>query len=254
MAISDLQRSQHQSHSLTLVGVGPGDPSLMTLAAVEAIQNATVVAYPVTKDGGESIAATIASRWIDDEKKRLPLLFPMIPEAKPRKEAWKKASDILAGLVKQGEEIAFLCEGDVSLFATASYVLLYLKRNYPECSINLIPGVTAVGAAAAAAAWPLSMQREQLLVVPAPETSDELDLILEEAAIAGRVLALLKLGKRWIWIRSVLEKKGLLEKTVFAQRVGFPDQKIMEARFLPATAKPYFSLLLIRQGWPEVLF
>ena len=113
--------------SLTLVGVGPGDPSLLTLAAVKAIQNATVVAYPIPRQGEDGMAASIAASWITEDKKRLPLVFPMVSEPEPRKEAWRKASENLVSLVEEGEEVAFLCQGDVSLFASASYLLLYIN-------------------------------------------------------------------------------------------------------------------------------
>ncbi len=239
--------------SLTLVGVGPGDPSLLTLSAVKAIQNATLVAYPVSQRGGDGIAATIAASWIDERKKRLPLFFPMVCESEPRKHAWKDASEKLVSLVQEGEEVAFLCQGDVSLFASASYVLLYIKAKHPQCSVKLIPGVTAISAAAAAGAWPLALQDDRLLVSPTPNDSKNLEVLLDDAAYSHQVLALMKLGDRWTWVRPLLEKKGLLEQSLFAQRIGFSDEQVMIASEVSATMKPYFSLLLIRQSWPEVL-
>ncbi len=239
--------------SLTLVGVGPGDPSLLTLSAVEAIKDSTLVAYPVARQGGDSIAFSIASSWISEDKKSLPLFFPMVSESGPRKRAWKEASDKLVALVKGGEEVAFLCAGDVSLFATASYVLLYIKANHPECPIRLIPGVTSISAAAAAFGWPLCLQEDQLLVLPTPNDPEKFEYLIDKAASSNQVLAFLKLGDRWTWIRPLLEKKELLNQSLFAQRIGFSDEQIMLASSLPATIRPYFSLLLIRQNWPKVL-
>jgi precorrin-2/cobalt-factor-2 C20-methyltransferase len=122
----------------------------------------------------------------------------------------------------------------------------------------VIPGITAVAAAAAAASsqglpWPLALQQEALLIRPTPETSGELEALLERAAGAGTVLALLKLGHRWAWVRPLLEARGLLGGSLFAQRVGWPDQLLAAAAAVPAEEQPYFSLLLIRQGWPDVL-
>ncbi len=238
---------------ITLVGVGPGDPDLLTLAAVRAIRAAHLVAYPVAREGGEGMAATIAAPWIRSGQRRLPLLFPMVEAAEPRRQAWREAADRLAAAVADGAAVVLLCEGDVSLFATASYVLLALRRHHPGCPVRVIPGITAVSAAAAAAAWPLALQQEGLLIRPTPDTPGELELLLDQAAGAPWVLALLKLGRRWSWVRPLLEERGLLEEALFARRLGWPDQQVGSAAGVPAGESPYFSLLLVRQGWPAVL-
>jgi len=77
--------------------------------------------------------------------------------------------------------------------------------------------------------------------------------LLEQAKASNTVLALLKLGERWLWVQPVLEARGLLAASLFAQRVGWPDQLLLPAFEVPAAQRPYFSLLLIRQNWPEVL-
>ena len=238
---------------LTLVGVGPGDPDLLTVAAVRAIQAAAVVAYPVARLEGQGMAAKIAAPWLGESQRRLPLLFPMVEEAEPRQRAWRAAADALAAEVAAGHAVVLLCEGDVSLYASASYVLLALRQRHPACPLRLIPGITAVAAAAAAAAWPLVLQQEPLLIRPTPNSPAELQNLLDQAAAAETVLALLKLGARWNWVRPLLETRGLLEASLFARRVGWPDQLLCPGHQVPAEAPPYFSLLLVRQGWPPVL-
>jgi precorrin-2/cobalt-factor-2 C20-methyltransferase len=238
---------------LTLVGVGPGDPELITVAAVRAIRAAEVVAYPVARQGAEGMAATIAGRWIRSGRRRLPLPFPMVAEAEPRRSAWREAADRLAAEVAVGRSVVLLCEGDVTLFATASYVLLALRRHHPACPVRLIPGIGAPSAAAAAAAWPLALQQEGLLVCPTPDVAAELEALLERTGSQNWVLALLKLGHRWIWVRPLLERSGQLEGALFAERVGWPDQLLAPAASVAAGERPYFSLLLIRGGRPSVL-
>ena len=242
---------------LTLVGVGPGDPQLLTVAAVRAIEAAAVVAYPVAREGGDGMAATIATPWIDASQRRLPLLFPMVSEAEPRIAAWHAAASALAAEVAAGNTVVLLCEGDASLFASCSYVLLAMAERHPACPVSVIPGVTSVAAAAAAGAWPLALQGEGVLIRPTPETPAELESLLGWAAggSAGpqTTLALLKLGHRWSWVRPLLEQRGLLAGALFAQRVGWPDQLLAPAAQVEASEQPYFSLLLIRQGWPAVL-
>jgi len=245
--------SNEPAAALTLVGVGPGDPELLTVAAVRALAAAAVVAYPVAREGDEGMAATIAAPWIAAHQQRLPLLFPMTSEAQPRRSAWRAAADQLAAEVAAGRAVVLLCEGDVSLFATSSYVLLALRRFHPRCPIRLIPGIGAVAAAAAAGAWPLALQQEGLLIRPTPDDGRELEELLEQAAANQWVLALLKLGRRWSWVRPLLERRELLEGALFARRVGWPDQQVGSAAAVPASEAPYFSLLLIRQGWPLVL-
>jgi precorrin-2/cobalt-factor-2 C20-methyltransferase len=243
---------------VTLVGVGPGDPELLTVAAVRAIAAAAVVAYPVARLEGRGMAATIAAPWLRPEQRHLPLLFPMVVEAEPRQLAWRAAADALAAEVAAGRTVVLLCEGDASLYASCSYALLALRERHPRCPVRVLPGITAVAAAAAAAssigpAWPLALQQEALLIRPTPGSAAELEALLDRAAAEAMVLALLKLGQRWVWLRPLLEQRGLLEASLFAQRVGWPDQLLAPAALVPAAEQPYFSLLLIRQGWPAVL-
>ncbi len=235
------------------MGVGPGDPELLTIAAVRAIEAAHTVAYPVAREGVEGMAAAIARPWLRVEQQRLPLVFPMVSEAEPRRQAWHDAADRLAAEMAAGRDVVLLCEGDVSLFASSSYVLLALRRRHPHLPVRLIPGITAVAAAAAAGAWPLALQQEGLLIRPTPEAPEGLEALLDQAAAGGLVLALLKLGRRWRWVRPLLGDRGLLEEALFARRVGWPDQHVCAAVAVPAAEEPYFSLLLVRQGWPSVL-
>ncbi len=238
---------------LTLVGVGPGDPQLLTVAAVRAIGAAAVVAYPVARLEAEGMAAQIAAPWIGPEQRRLPLLFPMVSEAEPRRQAWHAAAAALAAEVAAGQAVVLLCEGDASLYASASYALLALAERHPSCPVAVIPGITAVAAAAAAGRWPLALQQDALLIRPTPDDPAQLEALLAEAAASATVLALLKLGHRWAWVRPLLEQRNLLAGALFAQRVGWPDQLLASAAEVPADEQPYFSLLLIRQSWPEVL-
>ena len=243
-----LFRTDFETAGLTLVGVGPGDPSLLTLAAVRAIQSATVVAYPTAKGSDEGMAATIAKEWISSDKRRLPLVFPMLTEPLVLKKAWCKAADHLAKAVSEGEKVVFLSQGDVSLYATSAYVLLEMKDRYPEYPVRLVPGVNSISAAAAEGQWPLALQYDQLLMLSTPNDPIELEKILLEESSQNRMIALLKLGNRWSWVKPLLTKYELLDKSLFAERVGWFDQKVQLASEISNSEKPYFSLLLIRKS------
>ena len=236
--------------NLTIAGVGPGDPSLLTIAAVDAIRDSTVVSYPVSTRGGESLAEKIASKWITKDKKKLPLHFPMVDDQNTLKSAWRVAGRELMKMVDKGERVVFLAQGDISLFSTGSYLSKELEKYHPECVVKLIPGVTSFSAAAAESRLPLAFQEEELLVLPVPDSYDELKAILSEAASKKRVVVLLKLGKKWEWVKLLLEELDLIKISIFAERIGFSDQQILRASDLPSGTRPYFSLLLIRQSWP----
>ena len=238
---------------LTIAGVGPGDPSLLTLAAVDAIQEATVVSYPVSTRGGESLAEKIASKWITKDKKKLPLHFPMVDDQNTLKSAWRNAGNELMKMVDKGERVVFLAQGDISLFSTGSYLSKELEKYHPECVVKLIPGVTSFSCAAAKSKLPLAFQEEQLLVVPVPDSYNELKAILSNAALMKRVVVLLKLGKKWEWVKLLLEELDLIKISIFAERIGFSDQQILSASDLSLGNRPYFSLLLIRQSWPSTM-
>ena len=235
---------------LTIAGVGPGDPSLLTLAAVDAIQESTVVSYPVSTRGGDSLAEKIASKWITKDKKKLPLHFPMVDDQNTLKSAWRVAGKELMKMVDKGERVVFLAQGDISLFSTGSYLSKELEKYHPECVVKLIPGVTSFSAAAAKSKLPLAFQEEELLVLPVPDSYDELKSILSDAALQKRVVVLLKLGKKWEWVKLLLEELDLIKISIFAERIGFSDQQILRASDLPSGTRSYFSLLLIRQSWP----
>ncbi|ABX08316.1 precorrin-2 C(20)-methyltransferase [Prochlorococcus marinus] len=237
--------------SLTLVGVGPGDPSLITIAAIKAIRKATVIAYPVSQLGGKSMAAEIAGDWIKG-KRTMPLVFPMTLDGDSLDQHWKIASEKLSNAIQTGENVVFISQGDPSLYSTCCYVLIYLKSHYPECTLKIIPGVNSFSAAAAAGQWPLSLQKEALFVSPVPEEPKDFENLLDESLRKGLVLVLLKLGFRWEWVRPILEKKGLLDKTLFVKKVGFFDQEISKAENVSKDSKPYFSLLIVRPHWPSI--
>ena len=249
----NLQNNSNKNNDISFVSVGPGDPSMITLSALSCIYDATLIAYPISYDGGESMAARIVSKLVKINRKALPIIMPMVKDKDILRKAWRIATDKIAEAAFNGEKIAFICEGDISIYSTASYLFIDLKQRYPELKAVLISGVSSISAASALSRMPLAMQNEQLLVLPTPETSEDLICILKEAIKKNRIIVFLKLGSRWRWIRPELEKLDLLKNSIFAQRVGWPDQNVIAANLVEESEKPYFSLLIVRQNWPEIL-
>ena len=234
------------------VGLGPGDPSLLTIAAVDAINNANLVAYPVAYEGAESIAREIAISLIKN-KKSLPITLPMVTEKDVLNKAWKLASNQLLEAVDSYRKVAFICQGDPSLYSTSSYLLHYIKKDESNYNIKVIPGVTSFNAAAAVAQVPLSLQKEDLIVKTVPDDSQKLEELLDRVILYNQVLVLMKLGPRWYWVRELIKNKNLLEETFFAHRVGFHDQVIVKAKDVKLERITYFSLLIIRKP-PSYIF
>ncbi len=246
------ENSSTPNSGLTFVGVGPGDPDLLTIAAVNAISKASLVAYPVAGIGKESMALNIASEFVK-HKKCLPIFLPMIKDIKILQRAWIDAGKQLVKEVCQGKEVVFLSQGDPSLYSTSSYLLLFVKERYPSLSVKVIPGVSSFNAAAAAAKLPLSLQKEDLLLASAPDEPEKLNALLDEVIFSNKVLILLKLGSRWKWIKEIISKKNLLENTLLAQRVGFSDEVIVKGSEVDLKNTLYFSLLIVRKN-PDYVF
>ena len=247
LSIFNLKRKNYLfKPSLTFVGVGPGDPKLLTIAALDAISDASLVAFPIAKIGEESVAASIASDFTKN-KKFLPILFPMVLDNDQLKRAWEEASANLIEEVNNGERVVLLCQGDPSLYATSSYIIKLIKLNHPLLSLKIIPGVSSFNAAAAEAQLPLVLNKEELLICPVPDSVSDLENLLETNVINyNKVVVLLKLGKRWTWVREVLCNMDLLSTTTLAKRVGFSDQEIDNASNISGKSIHYFSLLIIR--------
>ena len=118
------------SASLTIVGVGPGDPSLLTIAAVEAIKKAKVIFFPISDDNKKSFAAEIVKKYTKF-KKNIPVIFPMARKDFDPDEIWSNAVEKIVTLIQNSESVVLLCLGDTSLFASSSNVLRIIKHNYP---------------------------------------------------------------------------------------------------------------------------
>ena len=134
---------KNDSASFTIVGVGPGDPNLLTIAAVDAIKKAKVIVYPVSDDNKKSFAAQIVKKY-SKFKKNIPIIFPMARQDFDPDEIWSNAVEKIIKFIQNGESVVLLCLGDTSIFASSSNILRLLKNNYPEIITKTIPGMVLV--------------------------------------------------------------------------------------------------------------
>ena len=231
--------------SLTIVGVGPGDPSLLTIAAVNAIKKAKVVVFPISDDNKKSFAADIVKKYTKF-KKNIPIVFPMARKDFDPDEIWSNAAEKIVQFIKNGESVTLLCLGDTSLFASSSNILRIIKDNYPDIITSTIPGISSLSAAAALHDFDLVKKGETLIIKECPTSNLELTTLIIESRDNKTVLAIMKVGKRWNLVRETLRKEDIINKSLVALNVGMPDQIIQNASQYKKEVMPYFSLILIR--------
>lgn len=221
------------------IGVGPGDPRLLTLKAIDVLQSVDIVAIPKSRRDRESVAWDIAKVHCPSGVRLLELEMPMTSDPHILTTAWRDAAAAVLEELKQGHSVAFITLGDPSLYSTYSYLLYILQDQLPQESIITVPGITAMSAAAAKVNVPLATGDEPLLVLPSTEDAGEyLDF---------PNLVLMKVSRR---LPELLNQLAEQEKNaVLLTRVGQPGEEI---RWNPkgsdyATEKiDYLSLLLVK--------
>ena len=231
--------------TFTIVGVGPGDPSLLTIAAVDAIKKAKVIVFPISDDNKKSFAAEIVKKYTKF-KKNIPIIFPMARKDFDPDEIWSNAVEKIVKFIQNGESVVLLCLGDTSLFASSSNILRLIKNNHAEIITKTIPGISSISAAAALNDFDLVKKGETLIIKECPSSESELTTLIRESKANKTVLAIMKVGKRWNLVREILKKEDIINTTLIALSVGMPDQIIQYASQYKKEFMPYFSLILIR--------
>ena len=233
------------SASLTIVGVGPGDPSLLTIAAVDAIKKAKVIVFPISDDNKKSFAAEIVKKY-SKFKKNIPIIFPMARQDFDPDEIWSNAVEQIIKFIQNGKSVVLLCLGDTSLFASSSNILRIIKHNHPEIITKTIPGISSVSAAAALNDFDLVKKGETLIIKECPSSKSELTSLIMESKKNKTVLAIMKVGKRWSLVKETLKKEDIINQSLIALNVGMSNQIIQFASQYKNDDMPYFSLILIR--------
>lgn len=222
------------------IGVGPGDPELLTLKAVRLMRAAPVVAY-VSAKGRPSIAHRIAARHLREDQRQINLALPMHPLPELAQAAYEEGAARISSELEQGRDVAVLCEGDPLFYGSFGHLYDRLYDRYPT---EVVPGVVSFTAAAAAARRPLLSRSDSFVVLPAIMPRDALlaRLRLAEAA------AILKLGRHLGKVREVLAELGWLERAIYAERATTDRQRILRLVDLELDEAPYFALVLLPGG------
>ena len=231
--------------SLTIVGVGPGDPSLLTISAVKAIKQADVIVFPISGVNKKSFSAEIVRKYIKF-KKKISIIFPMAEKESEPIEVWSNAADTIVKFIKSNKSVVLLCLGDTSLFASSSNVLRIIKKNYPDIITKTIPGITSISAAAALSNFDLVKKGETLIIKECPSSESEIISLINQNKGNKTVLVIMKVGKRWKFIKEIIKKGDMIDEAFIALNIGMSNQIIQSLSKYNADDMPYFSLILMR--------
>jgi precorrin-2/cobalt-factor-2 C20-methyltransferase len=223
------------------LGLGPGDPELVTLKALRLLRSASVVAYPAPK-GGESFARSIVAEWITPAQREIAIPFPMRPGPPPVK-LYDDAAATIAGALDAGDDVAFLCQGDPFFYGSFAPIFTRLVSRYP---VTIVPGVSSLVACAAAAAAPLVQRDETVAVIPATLDEDDLARRIAQSDSA----AIIKLGRHAAKVRSVLATLGRLDKAVYVERASQKRERVAMFTEIDTETVPYFAMILVRRDHP----
>ena len=225
------------------ISVGPGDPELITLKGLGILKQSPVVAFPAGSDGKPGIAQSIVEQWLKESQVQLPLNFPYVQDQFILTQAWQKAAQQVWQYLQLGQDVAFVCEGDISFYSTFTYLAQTLQQLHPESLVERIPGVCSPLAAASAVGKPLTVRSDRLVILPALYNLEELETILDWAD----VVVLMKVSSVYSQVWKVLQERQLLENAVVVERATLPEQVIYaDLRDRPNLKLPYFSLLIVK--------
>jgi precorrin-2/cobalt-factor-2 C20-methyltransferase len=227
------------SGTLYGLGVGPGDPELLTVKAWRLVATADTIAY-LCANGGESTALEIVRPFLPETFAPIAIDMPMRVEREPAQAAYDQGCARIAAALEQGKDVVFLCEGDPFFYGSFIYVFERLAQTR---KIVVVPGITSITAAAAQLGQPLVQRDEVLKVLPATLPEAALRAELQTANVA----AIIKVGRHFAKVKAVLEAAGLLECATAIEHATKPQQKISALTKLESDTLPYFTTLIVRR-------
>ena len=226
------------------IGVGPGDPELLTLKALRVLQRTPVICVPHAETRPDSYALGIVKEFLNEGKQEvLRFAFPT-DDAAAAATVWRQAADTLAKRLQQGQDVAFITEGDPMLYSTFSYVLDGIRSAYPGIPVEIIPGVSSVMAAAASATIPLVTEGQRLAILPAVYGIDD----RSETIANYDTIVLMKVNRTLLGGLSDPETLGLAGKGLYVRRASTPQEQVVrDLRQLVEDDLDYFSVLIVKR-------
>ena len=221
------------------LGLGPGDPELITLKAWRILRQAPVIAYPAPDDA-PSFARSIVAGWLSPAQIEIAIRVPMEIARFPAQEVYDRAAVELAAHLAAGRDVALLCQGDPLFYGSFMYLFGRLGERF---ACEIVPGVSSLGACAAAAGFALAARNDTLAVLPAGLDDAELIRRIEVCESA----AIIKLGRHFARIRDLLQRLGLADKARYVARASLETQRVLPLDAVDPSEAPYFSMILIHR-------
>ena len=233
------------------IGVGPGDPELLTVKAVKTIQNADVIMCPASKEDRPSIALSVVNSLIDKTKNQeiVKLIFPMTKDKDVLETHWKENSKIMAEKVLSGKNVVYLTVGDPYLYSTWIYMHREIRQNHPDMKITVIPGIVSMFTFASKVGVSIAEGAEKVAIIPSCYDLSS----VKEIAKNSEVLVFLKDGRYFDQVIELLKESGFPDNSIFAigQDLGTEKEIIRkltlgEVNDDTLTTK-YFSILVVKR-------
>jgi len=221
------------------LGIGPGDPELITLKALRLLQAAPVLAYPAPEEG-DSLARAIVAGHLPGGQTEIVLRMPMVAARFPAQEVYDWAAGEIGGHLAAGRDVAALCEGDPFFYGSFMYLFGRVAERFP---VEVVPGVSSLTACAAVLGAPLAARNDVLSVVPATLEPQVLSQLLRDADAA----AIIKVGRHLPKVRKVLRVLGLLDRARYVERATMSEQRILPLQDVEVDSAPYFSMILVHR-------
>ena len=233
------------------IGVGPGDPDLLTVKAVKAIQNADIIMCPASKEDRPSIALSVVSSIIDKSQNQeiIKLIFPMTKDKDILEKTWKINSKIMAEKVLSGKNVVYLTVGDPFLYSTWIYMHKDLKENYPDMKINVIPGIVSMFTFASKVGVSIAEGAEKVAIIPSCYDLSS----VKEIAKNSESMIFLKDGRYFDQVIDVLKESGFPDDSIFAigQDLGTEKEIVRKLTLGEVNDKTlttkYFSILVVKR-------
>ncbi len=222
------------------LGVGPGDPELVTVKAVRIVRACPVLAYPAPENG-DSLARTIMAPHLPGGQIEIAIRMPLSAAQFPAASIYDAASAAIGDHLRAGRDVAVLCLGDPLLWGSFIYLLGRLAGQH---RIAIVPGIASPMAAAAALDLPLAARDDALTILPATLP----DARIEQGLRDAESVAIIKLGRHFPRIRALLERLGLAADAHYIEHATMATQRALPVRDVDPERVPYFSLILVRRG------